>query len=72
MRTKGRGSQGYENLVRTKYSGFTVVKLVLEARLGSHGVFRNWYAYSLCHFIWKSACVVQIMPQCDHTEEYCL
>ena len=25
MHTKGRGSQGYENLVRTKYSGFTVV-----------------------------------------------
>ena len=26
MRTKGRGSQGYENLVRMKYSGFTVTK----------------------------------------------
>ena len=24
MHTKGRGSLGYENLVRTKYSGFTV------------------------------------------------
>ena len=24
MRTKGRGSQGYENLVSMKYSGFTV------------------------------------------------
>ena len=32
MRTKGRGSLAYKNLVRTKYFGFTVVKLWRSAR----------------------------------------